>query len=374
MQANTNDTAMPASFYGIAVVSQALANARRVAARIWHVPPREVDTLTVAALAVWVIVLAAYARKWYAQRSQARGEWQHPVQSSFVALGPVSSLLAANALLNYSHAAGLAVFALAAVAQLALGIHLQGRLWQGGRTPELTTPAIYLPAVAPSFVAATAAASFGWHQVGMLFLGAGMLSWLAIESVVLHRAAVHSPLPEAQRPLLGIQIAPPVVGGVAYMSVTHGAPDLFAFALLGYGIYQALLMLRLLPWIRRQPFAPSYWAFTFGAAALPTLAMRMVERGATGEIEWLAVALFVAANGVIGLIAWKTLRAWMAGRLLPKVDVAQAAQREIRSEVQQAAQGAALPAVRAHTPHIACVVRLAKQAASANEASRRSLA
>jgi len=321
MQAKTNDTVMPASFFGIAVGSLALANAWRVAARIWDVPHGIVDTLTIAALAVWVIVLAAYARKWVVQRAQAQAEWQHPLQSSFIALGPTSSLLAALALANYSHTAGLVVFAVAVVVQLAVGVHLQGRIWQGGRNPELTTPAIYLPAVAPSFVAATAAASFGWQQVGMLFFGAGMFSWLAIESVILHRAAVHTPLPEALRPVLGIQVAPPVVGGVAYMSVTHGVPDLFAFALLGYGMYQALLMLRLLPWIRRQPFAPSYWAFTFGAAALPTLAMRIVERGATGEVEWIAVGLFVVANGVVGAIAWKTVSAWVAGRLLPRVEV-----------------------------------------------------
>ncbi|BEU24420.1 dicarboxylate transporter/tellurite-resistance protein TehA [Paraburkholderia sp. 22B1P] len=323
MQAKTNDTVMPASFFGIAVGPLALANAWRVAARIWPMPAGIVDTLTFVALAVWVIVLAAYARKWFVQRSQARAEWEHPVQSSFVALGPTASLLASMALGNYSHTAGLAVFAVAAVTQLVVGVHLQGRIWQGGRNPELTTPAIYLPAVAPSFVAATASATFGFQQMGMLFFGAGLLSWLAIESLILHRAAVHTPLPEAQRPLLGIQIAPPVVGGVAYMSITHGAPDLFAFALLGYGLYQALLMLRLLPWIRRQPFVPSYWAFTFGAAALPTLAMRIVERGATGEVEWLAGALLIASNAVIGVIAWKTVGAWVARRLLPRVELPQ---------------------------------------------------
>ncbi|WP_109484206.1 dicarboxylate transporter/tellurite-resistance protein TehA [Paraburkholderia sp. C35] len=321
MQSKTNDTVMPASFFGIAVGALALANAWRVAARIWTVPSEIVDVLTIGALVVWAIVLVSYARKWLLQREQAQAEWQHPVQSSFIALGATSSLLAAMALANYSHTAGLVVFVVSTVVQLAVGVHLQGRIWQGGRNPELTTPAIYLPAVAPSFVAATAAASFGWTQIGMLFFGAGVLSWLATESGVLHRAAVHTPLPEALRPLLGIQVAPPVVGGVAYMSITHGVPDLFAFVLLGYGLYQALMMVRLLPWIRRQGFVPSYWAFTFGAAAMPTLAMRMVERGATGEIEWLAVGLFVVANGVILMIAALTVRVWVAGKLMPKVEL-----------------------------------------------------
>jgi tellurite resistance protein len=52
------------------------------------------------------------------------------------------------------------------------------------------TPAIYLPTVAPSFVAGTASDAFGFHQLGGLFFGAGLLSWLAIESLILHRAAV----------------------------------------------------------------------------------------------------------------------------------------------------------------------------------------
>jgi tellurite resistance protein len=244
---------------------------------------------------------------------------QHPVQSSFAALGPVSSLLAAQLLEPYAHTPALALFGVAAVAQLVLGVYLHGRLWQGGRKPELITPAIYLPTVAPSFVAGTAAAAFGFHQLGELFFGAGVLSWLALESLILHRAAVHEPLPEALRPILGVQLAPPVVGGVTYLSLSNGTPDLFAMALLGYGLYQGLLLLRLLPWIRQQAFVPGYWAFSFGVAALPTMVLRMLERGATGPVEWAAPVLFVAANLIIGILVVKTLGLLVQGKLLPAV-------------------------------------------------------
>jgi len=292
---NTHRGPMPVAFFGIAVGLFALANAWRVASRIWPVPASVAQLLTLGAFAVWLVLGAAYAHKWIAHRAEARAELQHPVQSSFVALVPVSALLAAGALLNYSHVAAVALFWLAAASGLALGVFLQGRL----------------------FVAATASAAFGWHQLGMLFFGAGALSWLAIESLILHRAAVHEALPEALRPTLGIQLAPPVVGGVAYLSLTSGAPDLFAYLLLGYGIYQALLLLRLLPWIRQQAFAPSYWAFSFGVAALPTMAMRMVERGASGQEAWLAAGLFVLANLAIAVLVVMTLRQLWQGKLLP---------------------------------------------------------
>jgi tellurite resistance protein len=314
---NSNRGAIPAAFFGIAVGALAFANLWRVAIRLWHLPAVVGTSLTVVALAVWLVVLAAYGHKWLTQTADARAEIQHPVQSSFVALGPVSSLLAAQLLEPYAHTLALALFGIATIAQLALGVYLHGRLWQGGRQPELITPAIYLPTVAPSFVAGTAAAAFGFHQLGVLFFGAGVLSWLALESLILHRAAVHEPLPEALRPTLGVQLAPPVVGGVTYLSLTSGAPDLFALALLGYGLYQALLLLRLLPWVRKQAFVPGYWAFSFGVAALPTMVLRMLERGATGPVEWAAPVLFVAANVIIGILAVKTLGLLAQGKLIP---------------------------------------------------------
>jgi tellurite resistance protein len=314
---NSNRRTIPVAFFGIAVGALAFANLWRVAIRLWHLPAAIGGLMTVGALVVWLVILAAYGQKWLTHGAEARAEMQHPVQSSFAALGPVSSLLAAQLIEPYAHTLALALFGVAAVAQLALGVYLHGRLWQGGRKPELVTPAIYLPTVAPSFVAGTAAAALGFHQLGGLLFGAGVLSWLAIESLILHRAAVHEPLPEALRPLLGVQLAPPVVGGVTYLSLSSGTPDLFALMLLGYGLYQAVLLLRLLPWIRQQAFMPGYWAFSFGVAALPTMALRMVERGATGPLEWAAPLLFIAANLIIGILVVKTLGLLVRGKLIP---------------------------------------------------------
>jgi tellurite resistance protein len=320
---------MPVAFFSIAVGALALANAWRVGVRLWHLPAAVAELLSAAALALWLGLLLAYARKWLLQREAALAEIRHPVQSAFAALGMVASLLAAQLLLPWLRPAALAVFGVAVTGQLVLGLYLYGRFWQGGFKPELVTPTIYLPMVAQNFVAGTASASFGWPQLGALFFGVGAFGWLAMESMILHRAAVHDPLPEALRPTLGIQLAPPVVGGVSYLALSQGQPDLVAQALLGYGLFQALLLLRLLPWISRQPFAPSWWGFSFGVAALPTMAMRMAERGDTGPALWLAPALFVAANLIIGTLAWKTLGLLFSGKLLPVQAVAAPAVTEV---------------------------------------------
>jgi tellurite resistance protein len=83
-------------------------------------------------------------------------------------------------------------------------------------------------------------------------------------------------------------------------------------------LLQALLLLRLLPWIRQQPFAPSYWAFTFGATALAAVPLLMIEHGATGAVALIAPYTFVAVNIVVALIALATVRLLLQGRLLPK--------------------------------------------------------
>jgi tellurite resistance protein len=119
------------------------------------------------------------------------------------------------------------------------------------------------------------------------------------------------------RPTLGIQLAPPAVGLVAYLSVTDGDPGLFTQILLGYALLQGLILLRLLPWIGQQTFTAGYWAFTFGVAALALGTELLVDRGVTGPAADLAPILFVVANLVIGGIAIGSIALLARGTLVP---------------------------------------------------------
>ena len=129
-------------------------------------------------------------------------------------------------------------------------------------------------------------------------------------------------MPLALRPTLGIQLAPPAVGAIAYGAVSGGAPDIMSHVMIGYAILQALVLLRLLPWILQQPFTASYWAFTFGVTALATAPLRLIAHGDTGAIATIAPYLFIGANIVLGLIGLGNLRLIVQGRLLPKAPAA----------------------------------------------------
>ncbi|MBI0538619.1 dicarboxylate transporter/tellurite-resistance protein TehA [Roseomonas sp. KE2513] len=306
---------VPASFFGIALGLVGLGGGWRLAHRVWGLPAAIGEVLLALGVLVWAALVILYAAKWLLARDAALAEIAHPVQCCFAGLTGVATMLVAAALLPLSHAAAAVLYAVGAAVTLAFALWRSGQLWRGEREPGATTAILYLPAVAGSFVTGTGAAALGFADWGQLAFGAGLFSWLAIESVLLHRLYHGPTLPVPLRPTLGIQLAPPVVGAVCYLSVTAGPPDLLAHALLGYGLLQALLLLRLLPWILEQPFTPAYWAFSFGVTALANAALIMVGRGDAGAVATLARVLFLGSNIAIGLLVVGTLALLFRGGL-----------------------------------------------------------
>lgn len=314
---NTYRQSIPASFFGIVLGLVGLGDCWRVAAKIWHLPQWIGELIMLSAAVVWAILLVSYITKWLWVRDEALAELRHPVQCCFIGLVGVATSLVAVAAVPYSHPAAVILFGMGAIATLGFGVYRTGHLWMGDRDPVTTTPVLYLPTVAGSFVSGFVAGYLGYHEIGVLFFGAGVFSWLALESIITHRLHVHSELIKPLRPTLGIMLAPPVVGCINYLFITHGEPDLFAQTLLGYGLLQYLLLLRLLPWIIQQPFTASYWAFSFGVTAIAFDAIAFVQRGLTGYMEGLAVLLFIAANGIIALLVLGTLGLLRRGKLVP---------------------------------------------------------
>jgi hypothetical protein len=162
-----------------------------------------------------------------------------------------------------------------------------------------------------------------------------------LESVVLYRLMVHETLSVPLLPTLGIQIAPALVGCVALLGLTTGGPDRLAFALLGYGLLQGIVLVRLALRLRAQRFAPSYWAFTFGVTALALAPLRMTARGAD-DLGSLALGLFLVANLVVGSIAVGTVVLAVRGRLLLSAESA-AASRTLTNRPSTSGSGVRRP-------------------------------
>ncbi|RDI97504.1 dicarboxylate transporter/tellurite-resistance protein TehA [Dyella solisilvae] len=325
MNADVRTPIVPANFFGIVLGVIGLGNAWRLAHQVWGLRPAIGEVIELIGTLVWLVLVTLYVFKWIFARARAIDELHHPVQCCFVGLIGVSTMVVAGAANPYSHTVAVALLAVGSVYTIAFGAWRTGGLWQGGREIGHTTAVLYLPTVAGAFVAAAVLAALGYADWGQLAFGAGLFSWIALESVLVHRLFTADALPPVLRPTLGIQLAPPAVGAVSYLAVAPvapGAPDLFAHALLGYALLQLLILSRMLPWIRQQPFGASYWAFTFGISALAIAPLRMIQRGETGPAALLAPWLFVLANVVIGAVAAGTIYLLLRGRLIPATPAA----------------------------------------------------
>lgn len=165
----------------------------------------------------------------------------------------------------------------------------------GNHPREATTPGLYLPTVANNFISAMACGALGFSDAGLVFLGAGVFSWLSLEPAILQRLRSAGELPTPLRTSLGIQLAPALVACSAWLSVNGGEADTFAKLLFGYGLLQLLFMLRLMPWYLRQPFNASFWSFSFGISALATTGLHLGQaRGDGFFIIWRCRYLFLA--------------------------------------------------------------------------------
>ncbi|MDP5238540.1 dicarboxylate transporter/tellurite-resistance protein TehA [Uliginosibacterium sp. 31-16] len=297
---------LPASFFGIVLGLAGLGQAWRVAHALWGLPILIGEALLGIAALVWAALLALYLVQALRQPERVRQEFSHPVQGGTPALLGVATLLIALAVLPWSHTVAICLTAAGIAWHLGFSLWHTGALWQGGRDALDTVPTLYLPTVAGNFTSAAALGGLGLAEWGWLFLGAGMFSWLALESLIIGRLWHASAVPVRQRPLLGIQFAPPVVCAMAWLMLAPGSTEHWILMLWGYGLFQLLLGLRLGRWLGEEPFAPSYWAYTFGIAATTVCCLKLAVAG-VAPARQLAIPIFVGANAFIAYLALRSL-------------------------------------------------------------------
>ncbi|MGO3911565.1 dicarboxylate transporter/tellurite-resistance protein TehA [Huaxiibacter chinensis] len=313
---------LPAGYFGMVLGTIGMGFAWRYASTLWPVSSWPGEILVMLAVVMWFLLSVAYLSRALRFPQSVLAEMRHPVMSSFVSLFPATTLLVAIGFVPWYRPLSLGLFGFGVVVQLGYAAWQSAGLWRGKHPQEATTPGLYLPTVANNFISAMACGALGFHDAGLVFLGAGVFSWLSLEPVILQRLRSAGELPGALRTSLGIQLAPALVACSAWLSVNGGQADTFAKMLFGYGLLQLLFMLRLLPWYLSQPFNASFWSFSFGVSALATTGLHLGQSSASGFFHAIAVPLFIFTNGIIALLLVRTFVLLMQGKLLIRTDIA----------------------------------------------------
>lgn len=305
---------LPINYFSMVLGLSAFGLACRYGAQVIGLSFFIGETLLAIAGTIWLWFISAYVYKWVAYRKQAQEELRHPILGCFVSLIPITTILIGLAVLPYMALPAKILIMAGIIGQLAFAAYRSASLWKGIHPQEATSPVLYLPTVATNFVSANALGVLGYPDWGMLFLGAGAISWLTLEPAVLRRFRNVEPFPEPIRPIMGIQLAPPFVGCSAYFAVNGGAADIVVKFLIGYGLLQALLLFRLLPWIGGKGFSMPFWAFSFGLASMAGVGLHLYVAMQGQFIGVLGLPMFYFATVCIGLLILNTLNLAVKGK------------------------------------------------------------
>ena len=309
---------IPVSYFSIVLGLSALGLAWRYGTHAVALPAIVGETLLGLATVIWLIFIVAYGVKWLRFRHQAKEELQNLIQCCFISLIPITTILIGLAALPYGFLLSVGLITLGIIGQLVFAAYRAAGLWRGIHKAEATTPIMYLPTVATNFVSGTALGYLGYSEVGMLFLGAGVFSWLSLEPAILHRLRNLEPVAPAVRPAIGIQLAPAFVGCSTYLALNGGEIDLLVKLLIGYGVLQLLFLIRLLSWLFQNGFTVSFWAFSFGLASMANVGLHLYQGTSNMILGILGLSLFWFASIIIGLLILGTLYLIMRGRFFVK--------------------------------------------------------
>lgn len=258
----------PLSFFAMTLGFAETGNAWRWATETLHyssVPGEILQALALFSCAWWLLL---YLNKWVSYRSHAVNELRDPIQASFLALLPESLLLSALALAPYTPSLALTVFWVGSILNVTYAVFRLSRFWINDRAEENITPSMHLVYTASVLVNALAAAHFGYMEFSWALFGMGAISWLILDSVLTNRLFIGGLEPRF-RNFMGIYMAPSAVAFVAYQEVAKNDLNMMVvYALLGYASFTAITVAMSFRWLREQPFAPGYWAYTFGFSTM----------------------------------------------------------------------------------------------------------
>ncbi|EHS4522031.1 dicarboxylate transporter/tellurite-resistance protein TehA, partial [Salmonella enterica] len=190
---------LPAGYFGIVLGIIGMGFAWRYASQIWAISHWPGDIMVILAMIIWALLTLAFLSRLVRFPHSVMAEVRHPVMSSFVSLFPATTMLVAIGFVPWYRPLAVALFSVGVVIQLAYAAWQTAGLWRGAHPEEATTPGLYLPTVANNFISAMACGALGYNDAGLVFLGAGVFSWLSLEPVILQRLRSCGELPAVLR-------------------------------------------------------------------------------------------------------------------------------------------------------------------------------
>jgi tellurite resistance protein len=262
----------------------------------------------------FVGIVLLYGLKWLRHADEVRLEFNHPVRSSFFPAFSISLMLLSLGAGPYSHDLALGLWATGAALHLLFTLRLIGRWIVHNQQINHSNPAWFIPVVGNVLVPLEGV-RLGFDEISWFFFSIGMVFWVVLFTIVFYRIVFHDQLPAKFMPTLFILIAPPAIGFLSYVSLTHGVVDSFARVLLYVALFITLLNFTLVRQFLRVPFFVSWWAYPFPMAAVTIATMEFHHLNGYDEMAVICAGLVTITTVVITTVFVRTLVALVTGHL-----------------------------------------------------------
>ncbi|MBK1671036.1 hypothetical protein CKO28_23800 [Rhodovibrio sodomensis] len=305
---------LPLPLFAVTMGHAGLGLAWRNAHQAFGLPAVVAEVLIAFAAAAFALVALGYVVKLAACPAGVVADFRHPVMMNFLPAISISLLLLAAGALPHDRQLAESLWIAGAALHLALAVTIIGRWIRQNTEIQHASPAWFIPVVG-NIVVPIAGVQLGYETVSWFFFAIGLTFWLPLFTIVLYRLIFHDPLPPQVAPLLFILIAPPAAGFIAYMQLNGGTLDVLGYVLAASALFIALVLAGIAGLFLRLPFALSWWAFTFPAAALSCAMTQMHALLPGAATHAVALAALAFATAIIALVTLRTLAALVAGRL-----------------------------------------------------------
>lgn len=243
------------------------------------------------------------------------GEWNHPVKLAFFPAISISLLLIATAMQADMPSVARLVWILGAIGQAGLTLAvISGWIGRKPFQPIHISPAWFIPAVG-NVVVPLAGIPLGYVELSWLFFSTGMLFWIVLLTLVMNRLIFHDPLPGRLLPTLGILVAPPAVGFLAWLQLNGGQLDAFARVLFYAAITFSAIVTVQAAGFAKLPFALSFWALSFPAASLTVATFRYGTLAGSSVHTGLAFVFLAILAAIVAALIVRTIGAALQGQI-----------------------------------------------------------
>lgn len=306
---------VPVSFFAAVLGLAGATITWQRAERLLALPFAVSGVALVLSLAAFLAIATLYTLKAARHFDAVKREFAHPVKINFFPTISISLLLFSIAFLHLNHDISRYVWIAGAAAHLAFTPAILSA-WMQRSTLQIQhlNPAWFIPVVG-NIIVPIAGVDHASAEVSWFFFSVGIVFWIALFTLVMHRMIFHNPpLPERIILTLFIMVAPPSVGFISYIklmekSISGFELDIFARIL----YYIALFLFTLLIVQYRQfvkiPFYLSWWAYSFPMAAIAIATALMASKTGLIFFQVLTYILLVALTVLIILLSVRTISA-----------------------------------------------------------------